>query len=125
MLATDWDRCRMDDSEVFRLRSPLPPWLFDERWPGVWLRLGFEFEFEFGFGGAAAARSRASSRSLYLCSTADAEAEAEIFCDRTVRFDLEAADGERRLSAMLDWCGGGRLVVAAAATSEGVGSGSR
>lgn len=64
----------------------------------MWLRFEFGFGVGVGFGGIAV-RSNASSRSLYLCSVAGEE--AEIFCERTVRVDFEAVDGERRLSAML------------------------
>lgn len=31
----DWDRCREAASEFLRRLSEEPPWLFDERWPGV------------------------------------------------------------------------------------------
>jgi hypothetical protein len=51
---TDCERCRIDDSDAFRLRSELL-WLLDARCPGVWLRIG-------------RALSSASSRSWYLPS---------------------------------------------------------
>lgn len=69
LVETDWERCRIEGSEAF-LRLWL--WLFDDKWPGVWLRMG-------------RARSRASS-----CS--EVGEDNWIFCDRMV---LDLVEAER------------------------------
>lgn len=79
LVETDCERCRIEASEVFR-RPWL--WLLEERWPGVWLRIG-----------------RARSKDSSCSSRSVVGDESWIFWERTVLVLDE--DGGRALSAMM------------------------
>jgi hypothetical protein len=79
--ADDCERCRIDNSDGFRLPPPPPPpaWLLDDRCPGVWER---------GIGGARSCRSLSlstSASSNAVCGRRGSmgDVASAIFCDRT------------------------------------------
>lgn len=82
LLETDCERERIEGSDALRLLEEVP-WLLDERWPGVWLRVG------------AAARSWAS----FPLSPSPSAEDGAIFWDRMV-LDL-LLEGDRGLSAIV------------------------
>jgi hypothetical protein len=79
LVVTDCERCRIEASEVVR-RPWL--WLLEERWPGVWLRIG-----------------RARSNDSSCSSRSVVGEESWIFWERTVLVLDE--EGGRALSAMV------------------------